>query len=185
MFALCILVNGVLVNQENREFYCLNYIRLISATLYYGFICRKRVELVRQVGYSPKPIDPDFLNKPDEYPITGTHHQHEVRAEGIQRMDNDGKPYPTKLGIHGKIVAVDFEACIADGICMDVCPVNVFEWLLNPGRSGTGNDLYPLEGELAEKYVTDKSDPVREADCIFCMACEASCPTKAIKITAP
>jgi len=141
--------------------------------------------MVRQVDYAYKPIDPDFLSKPDEYPLTGKHHDHEVRAENVQRLDANGVPYPTKLGIHGNAVAVDFENCIADGICMDVCPVNVFEWLLNPGRSGTGNDLNPLEGELYEKYRTDKSDPVREADCIFCMACEASCPTKCIKITAP
>lgn len=141
--------------------------------------------MVRQVDYAPKPIDPDFLKKPEEFPVTGTHNGHEVRAEGIQRLDANGNPYPTKLGIHGKIVAVDWEACIADGICMDVCPVNVFEWALNPGRSGTGNDLYPLEGELYEKYRTDKSEPIREADCIFCMACEASCPTKAIKINPP
>jgi NAD-dependent dihydropyrimidine dehydrogenase PreA subunit len=28
-----------------------------------------------------------------------------------------------------------------------------------------------------------KSDPVREQDCIKCMACETQCPTQAIKIT--
>ena len=28
-----------------------------------------------------------------------------------------------------------------------------------------------------DTFRTDKSDPVREADCIFCMACETSCPT--------
>ncbi|HME19744.1 MAG TPA: 4Fe-4S binding protein [Nitrososphaerales archaeon] len=26
---------------------------------------------------------------------------------------------------------------------------------------------------------------MREADCIFCMACETSCPTQSIKITQP
>ena len=55
-------------------------------------------------------------------------------------MDAEGKPNPTKLGIHGTKVAVDWEACIADGACMDVCPVSLFEWELNQGQSGTGND---------------------------------------------
>ncbi len=58
-----------------------------------------------------------------------------------------------------------------------------FEWALNPGKKGSGNDLWPLSGELYEKYRADKSDPVREQDCIFCMVCEAACPVKAIKIT--
>ena len=93
---------------------------------------------IESLGYRPKPIDPDFLTK---YPETGTHHNHKVYAEGVQRYDEDGKPYPTKLGIHGTMVAVDFEACIADGACMDACPVQVFEWLLNPGKMGTGQDL--------------------------------------------
>lgn len=142
--------------------------------------------MVRPVDFKSKPIDPDFLSKPDEYPVTGTHYEHEVRAEGVQRMDADGKSYPTKLGIHGKWVGVDFDSCIADGICMDVCPVNVFEWLLNPGKAGTDQDLIISDKpDLYEKYRTDKSDPIREKDCIFCNACEASCPVLAIKITQP
>lgn len=139
----------------------------------------------REVDYNPKPIDPDFMNKPDEYPETGTHFEHKVFAEGIFRMDADGKPYPTALGIHGLHVAVDFEACVADGVCMDVCPVDVFEWLLAPGKKGTGNDIGPLDHSSEEwrKDRTDKSDMIRENDCIDCMACETACPTKAIKIS--
>lgn len=141
--------------------------------------------MVRQVDYKPKPIDTEFLSKPDEYPVTGEHEGHKVRAEGKQRLDAEGKPYPTKLGIHGTQVAVDWETCIADGVCMDVCPVDVFQWHLKPGEKGTGMDLWPLAGELHEKYRTDKSDPIREKDCIFCRACEVQCPVQAIKITEP
>jgi len=96
--------------------------------------------MTRPVDYNPKPIDDAFFEKPNEYPVTGTHNGHEVRAEGIQRYDKDGKPYPTKNGIHGTNVAVDWETCTADGACMDVCPVNVYEWALNPGQKGSGND---------------------------------------------
>jgi len=141
---------------------------------------------VESLGYRPKPIDPDFLSKKDLYPETGTHNNHKVYGEGVQRTDEDGKPYPTKLGIHGTIVAVDFEACIADGACMDACPVQVFEWLLNQGKMGTGQDLDLTDKpDLKAKYACDKSDPIRESDCIFCLACENVCPTHAIKITQP
>lgn len=101
-------------------------------------------------------------------------------------MDGEGKPYPTANGIHGTNVAVDWENCTADGVCMDVCPVFVFEWLFNPGQAGTGKDkiLDPSSTEY-QQFRSDKSDPVREPDCIFCMACETSCPTQAIKITQP
>jgi len=47
---------------------------------------------------------------------------------------------PISLGIHGTKVAVDWDACVADGACMDVCPVSLYEWELNPGQMGTGND---------------------------------------------
>jgi NAD-dependent dihydropyrimidine dehydrogenase PreA subunit len=76
------------------------------------------------------------------------------------------------LGIHGTFVAVDWDDCVADGGCLPVCPVAVFEWLQNPGKSG--------KDERAG--YADKSDPIRESDCIFCMACVTVCPTTAIKV---
>lgn len=136
------------------------------------------------LDYKPKPIDENFLNDTANYPITGQHNDHDVRAEGAERMDADGKPNPTKLGIHGTAVAVDWEACIADGECMDVCPVTLYEWYLNPGQMGVGNDKKVEKGsDLWNQYRTDKCDPVREKDCVFCMACVPVCPTSAIKIT--
>jgi NAD-dependent dihydropyrimidine dehydrogenase PreA subunit len=136
------------------------------------------------LDFKPKPIDKDFLTKPDEFPKNREHEGHAVRAEGIQRLDAEGKPYPTMLGIHGTSVGVDWDCCIADGGCLDVCPTQVFEWALNPGRMGTGNDHKIEKGsEEWGKYRTDKTDMVREQDCIFCMACETVCPVQAIKIT--
>ncbi|MBI4415856.1 MAG: ferredoxin family protein [Euryarchaeota archaeon] len=137
--------------------------------------------MVREVDYKPKPIDPDFVRK---FPITSECNDHKVLAEGTPRPDAEGKPYPTALGIHGTHVAVDWEACIGDGGCMDACPVDVFEWYLNPGAKGVGNDkaLAPGSDEW-QLFRTDKSDPILEADCIDCMACETACPTLAIKIT--
>ncbi len=76
---------------------------------------------------------------------------------------------PKVLGIHGTAVAVDFDICIADGACIDACPVNVFEWVQTPGHAASDK----------------KADPTREPDCIFCMACESVCPVEAIKIIQP
>jgi|SRR5579885_1432222 NAD-dependent dihydropyrimidine dehydrogenase PreA subunit len=144
------------------------------------------IELAKDLGYKTRPIDRDFLQKPNEYPVTGEHNGHKVRAGGMNRLDGEGKPYPTANGVHGTTVAVDWENCIADGVCMDVCPVFVFEWALNPGQAGTGKDKPVEQGTPEwEQYRCDKSDPVRENDCIFCMACETSCPTQCIKITQP
>lgn len=69
---------------------------------------------------------------------------------------------------------------------MDVCPVFVFEWALNQGQAGTGKDkIIQPDTDEWNTYRTDKSEPIREPDCIYCMACETSCPTQAIKITQP
>ncbi len=76
---------------------------------------------------------------------------------------------PNKLGIHGTNSAVDWDVCVGDGVCIDVCPVSLYEWAETPGNA------------LSAK----KSDPVREKDCIQCLACEMQCPTQAIKITPP
>jgi NAD-dependent dihydropyrimidine dehydrogenase PreA subunit len=62
-------------------------------------------------------------------------------------------------------VKVDWKKCNGDGVCVTVCPVNVFE-LQN----------------LKDYPDTQKSVPVREQDCIACMACVTSCPTQAIEV---
>lgn len=101
------------------------------------------------------PIDPNF--KENRQPA-GEHEGHTVWGPV--------EP-PEKLGIHGSTVAVDFDICIADGACIDVCPVNVFEWYETPGHPASDK----------------KADPIRESDCIFCMACVTACPVEAILVS--
>jgi NAD-dependent dihydropyrimidine dehydrogenase PreA subunit len=72
------------------------------------------------LGGNRMPIDPQFM----KLPVVQHHVGQEVR--GMVQP-------PKKLGIHGKTVAVDFDVCIADGICISACPVNVFEWFETPG----------------------------------------------------
>jgi NAD-dependent dihydropyrimidine dehydrogenase PreA subunit len=103
------------------------------------------------------PIDPDFQKKRK---IVSQHNGHNVWGPV--------EP-PTKLGIHGTNVAVDWEVCTGDGVCIEVCPVSLFDWADSPGHP------------TSEK----KSDPAREKECIQCLACETQCPTQAIKITPP
>jgi NAD-dependent dihydropyrimidine dehydrogenase PreA subunit len=92
------------------------------------------------------------------------------------------------IGIHGTMVAVDWDSCIADGSCIEACPVNVFQWyrtennvpavnMANATSAGNGS-----MGKEDRADYTDKSEPIREHDCIWCMACVTVCPTKAIKI---
>ena len=73
---------------------------------------------------------------------------------------------PETLGIHGAHVAVDFDICLADGACLEDCPVDVFEWVDTPGHP---------ESEI-------KADPANEEQCIDCMLCVDVCPVDAIDV---
>src|SRR5207302_10407676 len=116
--------------------------------------------------------DPTF---PNGWPVKETHIDHQLKWK-----DGVSKEY----GVHGSAVGVDFDICIADGICITVCPVNVFDRMELPGEQekmdkGITNDSgnAPL--------ATWKADPARENDCIFCRECESQWPVQAIKITEP
>jgi len=101
------------------------------------------------------PIDPNFQ---ENRKIVESHNDHKVWGPV--------EP-PTKLGIHGTNVAVDWDSCSGDGICAEICPVSLYDMVDTPG--------HPTSDK--------KSDPAREQDCIQCLACESNCPTAAIKIT--
>ena len=90
------------------------------------------------------------------------------------------------LGISGTMVAVDWDSCIADGACIEACPVQLFQWyrtekdipakdVVGQTFEGTGKDV-----KDERKDLTDKADPIREHDCIWCMACVSVCPPQAI-----
>ena len=92
------------------------------------------------------------------------------------------------LGVSGTMVAVDWDSCVADGACIEACPVQVFQWyrtekdvpagkIVGETFEGTGSSL-----KEERKDFTDKADPVREHDCIWCMACVSVCPPQAIKV---
>ena len=99
-------------------------------------------------------IDPQFE---DNREVVDEHEGHKVWGP----VDE-----PEQLGIHGTHVAVDFDICLADGACLEDCPVDVFEWTDSPGHP---------ESEI-------KADPVNEAQCIDCMLCVDVCPVDAIDV---
>ena len=70
------------------------------------------------------------------------------------------------MGVWGEFVSVDYDICVADGGCIEACPVGVYEWFDTPGNPASGKK--PLMS--------------KEPDCIFCLACEGVCPPQAIKI---
>jgi ferredoxin len=50
--------------------------------------------------------------------------------------------------------------------------------MANATTEGTGENSM----KDVRKDYTDKSDPIREHDCIWCMACVSVCPPQAIKV---
>ena len=95
-----------------------------------------------------------------------------------------------KLGITGTMVANDWDVCVADGACIEACPVQVFQWYrTDKDISGIDavNDTTEWKGEgSTEKEerldYTDKADAIREHDCIYCMACVSVCPPQAVLV---
>ena len=149
------------------------------------------------------PIDPEF---PKNHHVIGKHkhvdgeHFHFVWGPGradadssknpeVQQAYNQRNEEYVPLGVHGTMVALDWDSCIADGACIEACPVQVYQWyrteqdvpgieMTNTTSEGNG-EAYRRDGR---KDYTDKSDPIREHDCIWCMACVSVCPTEAIKV---
>ena len=85
---------------------------------------------------------------------------HEIKTWGRVGTEN------AIMGVWGEFVSVDFDICVADGACIDACPVGVYEFAEFSGNAAS--DKKPLMS--------------KEPDCIFCLACEGVCPPKAIKI---
>jgi len=110
-------------------------------------------------GAKPGPIDVEFKTKMKMsagYDVAGI----TIKTWG-RRGTNNGI-----MGVWGEFVSVDYDICIADGGCLEACPVDVYEWFDTPGNPAS--DKKPLMS--------------KEPDCIFCLACEGVCPPQAIKI---
>ena len=110
-------------------------------------------------GPKSGPIDVDYKSK---LPATMSHNANGYTIKTWGRRGSDNK----QLGVWGEFVSVDYDICVADGACIEACPVGVYEWFDTPGN--VASDKKPLMS--------------KEPDCIFCLACEGVCPPSAIKI---
>ena len=147
-------------------------------------------------------IPEDFCHN-DVKPVGQTNHsdgenKHFIWTKGTKgsAFDNDDvkaayadhgeKQVP--LGIHGTTVAVDWDSCVATGSCFSVCPVQTFQWFRTekdiPAKDVVGQTFEGTGSDIKDerKDLTDKADPIREHDCIWCMACVSVCPPAAIKV---
>ncbi|WP_067956862.1 ferredoxin family protein [Nitrosopumilus sp. Nsub] len=147
------------------------------------------------------PIDPNF---PKNHKITGRvsdildknfyyiwgpgENKEASQNEDVINAYKDHDESITPIGVHGTIVAVDWDSCVAQGNCLDVCPTDVFQWYRTeknipatdvPKRTFSGRGMIERTGRLDR---TDKAQPIREMDCSFCMQCVQVCPTVAIKV---
>jgi len=120
----------------------------------------QQVELETPSGAKVGPIDVEFKSK---LKVTETFAApssgHKIKIFGPRKGNEI-------LGIWGETVSVDYDICVADGACIDSCPVKVYEWAEFKGNPSS--EKKPLMA--------------REPDCIFCLACENVCPVQAIKI---
>jgi len=110
-------------------------------------------------GPKPGPIDVEYKSK------MGASAPHTVAGVTIKTWGREGTDNGI-MGVWGEFVSVDFDICVADGACIDACPVDVYHWFDSPGNPAS-----------EKKPLMDK-----EPDCIFCLACEGVCPPQAIKI---
>ncbi len=112
-------------------------------------------------GAKPGPIDVEYKShmRPST-PYTVAANKNVIKTWGRRGSSNN------TMGVWGEFVSVDYDICVADGACIEACPVNVYEWFDTPGNPAS--EKKPLMA--------------REPDCIFCLACEGVCPPQAIKI---
>jgi NAD-dependent dihydropyrimidine dehydrogenase PreA subunit len=110
-------------------------------------------------GPKSGPIDVEYKSK---MKATAAYNASGYSVKTWGRRGGDNK----QMGVWGEFVSVDYDICIADGACIEACPVGVYEWFDTPGN--VASDKKPLMS--------------KEPDCIFCLACEGVCPPSAIKI---
>jgi len=83
-------------------------------------------------------------------------HQKGLKKTGKEDSSSEGSVIPLPN------VKVDKDVCEGAGVCVEVCPMNVYDM------------VNTKEGKKAE--------PVRAEDCILCLACVNACPTQAITV---
>ncbi len=91
------------------------------------------------------------------------------------------------IGVHGTMVAVDWDSRTADSSCLQACPVNVFQWYRTENNvpatemaNATSYGLAKMVRRIDSIGLTSRTRAGHE--CIWCMACVTVCPPKAVKV---
>ena len=75
------------------------------------------------------------------------------------------------IGVSGTMVAVDWDSCVADGACIEACPVQVFQWYrteknvpaleaIKETFAGTGSSVKEERGGEAWLTAFDERPPL-------------------------
>jgi len=72
-------------------------------------------------GAKPGPIDVDYKSKMKASKSYDAP-EHIIKTWGRKGSENG------IMGVWGEFVSVDYDICVADGACIEACPVGVYEW---------------------------------------------------------
>ena len=148
------------------------------------------------------PIDPEF---PKNHQVICKHkhadgeHFHFVWGPGraaesaeneeVKKSSEARGEQIVPLGVHGAMVVVDWDSCYADRACIEACPVQVYQWYRTEQyvpaiemQNATSEGSSENSLRDGRKDDTDKSDPIREDDFIWWMACVSTYPRQAVKV---
>ena len=79
-------------------------------------------------GIKPGPIDVEYKSKMGPSALFAAEGGHKIKTWGRVGTDNG------IMGVWGEFVSVDYDICIADGGCLEACPVDVYEWMNFDGK---------------------------------------------------
>ena len=97
-------------------------------------------------GPKPGPIDPDYKTKmvsTSSYTVASN--KYVIKTWGRAGSDNKN------MGVWGEFVSVDYDICVADGACIEACPVSVYEWFDTPGN--VASEKKPLMAKIGRAHV--------------------------------
>ena len=99
-------------------------------------------------GAKPGPIDVEYKSKMKPSASYAAP-EHTIKTWGRKGTSNG------IMGVWGEFVSVDYDICVADGGCIEACPVNVYEWF-----------------DTHQEILHQRRKPLmsKEPDCIFCLA---------------
>src|SRR3712207_7023989 len=76
------------------------------------------------------------------------------------------------LSLHDALpICIDFDICVADGACIEACPVNVYEWLETPGHPASDKKAFMIREKdcIDRKSTRLNSSHANISYAVFCL----------------